>query len=1144
MLTRHAGLLHRPTPPFASKVMDSFGAVRALANEKHKEMRLKASGDSTPSSLLAAARGATGIQVQSVPPEHPLLGGGEGALHLSSRAIYISNNLAPELAAFVEAHEFAHYWIETPDDPAIVPRTTDPGAPEEATPLGLRRVEAYSAHELRERYANVFAREFLLPRFEAKRLFVDEGKTAPGISKDLNLPIGLVHQQLAVALLLPETPQSPADELEPTERPGLDDSQRAAAEHEGSPLLVEAGPGTGKTRTLIARTEFLLTRKGVPAPSILALTFSNKAAREIRERVAANMPAAAAELWAGTFHAFGLEILRKFGHLASVAEPVRLLDQADALAMLEEDLPHLGLDHYLLLHEPLLNLRYVLGAISRAKDEVKSPADYAAAAARMADTARTEDDHLKAAKAAEVARVYRHYDDRMREQGTVDFSDLINRPVEIFRNHPEVRQELRNQYQHLLVDEYQDVNRASALLVKEIAGEGERLWAVGDTRQSIYRFRGAAPTNTRDFERDYPTGRRKPLKVNYRSRKEIVDAFGAYSETMKVGGSQSDVLEAKRGTGAQAIDCNVARDREAEIAGIAEAVERYRRQGILHRDQAVLCRVHGNLEKIAVGLEAAGVPVLYLGDLFERPEVSDLLALQSFAAEPHRGGLYRVAQVAPYRTSLTDVRVFLAYAAKMRKTPLDALSDIPAVPNLSDAGRTSLGRLSDDLEGVGYKTGPGSLFCHLLFDRGAILRDLLVGDTAADQQRRLALHQFLQFAIDYESVKDADPKRHLLDWVRRLEIFGDERSLREPPDAIKEIDAVRLMTIHASKGLEFKVVHLPALGAGMFPLTWRGQRCPLPEGMLPTNSKDDHKEEEECLFYVALSRARDHLSLSRAQRYSAKQRSNPSKALTQIVGHLPRAPDSDPTWTASLPVMDLASDRPDLRVESLQHDGRDIELYLGCPRRYLYQIVLGLSGDREDNGYVRFHRVIYRVLRWMGGQTTPSKPDALAAEFEAAWYEIGPHDHSLEALYRAAAKRILEQALARQRVGIDFGKNLELELEGYTITLPIDEMEQGSRGPVLRRIRTGRPPSKPDQRHLHAMMLAAGRQKILGTSRFEVQYMTTDDLVPISLNRVMDRRLADIRQALRGAAAGRFPPKPSDGCPRCAHYFICPALPL
>ena len=475
---------------------------------------------------------------------------------------------------------------------------------------------------------------------------------------------------------------------------------------------------------------------------------------------------------------------------------------------------------------------------------------------------------------------------------------------------------------------------------------------------------------------------------------------------------------------------------------------------------------------------------------------------------------------------------------------MDALADIRKVPDLSEAGRASLGRLAKDLEGVGYKTGPGSLLCHLLFNCGPLLHALLVGDTAADQQRRLATHQFLQFAIENEAADEGDPKRHLLDWVRRLEIFGDERALREPPAAIEGIDAVRLMTVHASKGLEFKVVHLPTLGAGMFPLRRQGQRCPLPDGMLPTNAKDDHEEEEECLFYVALSRARDHLSLSRAQRYSAKQGSNASKALNQIASHLPRTPHTEPTWTASLPITEPTHDRPDLHVQNVQHDGRDIELFLGCPRRYLYQIVLGLSGDREDNGYVRFHRAVYRVLRWMGDQEEPIEAAALTAEFEAAWHEIGPHDNSLEALYRAAAKRILEQALGRLRAGIYFGKMLELELDGHTITLPIDEMEQSGDSFVVRRVRTGRPPSKPDQRHLHAMILAAGRSKILGAGRFEIQYLTTNDTVPVSLDGVMDRRLDDVRLALRAAATGRFSPTPSDSCPRCPHYFICPAVPL
>jgi superfamily I DNA/RNA helicase len=1124
--------------------MDSFGTVRALAREKHDALRARAGGNTAPQ-LLAAARKDAGLKVQKLPADHPRLAGGDGALHRKSNAIYISATLDPDMAAFVEAHEFGHFWIETPSDPVIVSRGSDPGVPEEDTQLGLKRVEAYSPEELRERFANVFAREFLLPCPEARRLFVDLRQTALKIAGDLTLPLGLVHQQLATSLLLPEVPKPVSGETPSAERPGLDDSQGDAAHHEGSPLLVEAGPGTGKTRTLIARLEFLLGKKH-PAASILALTFSNKAAREIRERVAWTMPKAAAEIWTGTFHAFGLELLRKYGHLIGIAQPVRLLDQADILALLEDDLLSLQLDHYLRLYEPLSDLRFVLGAISRAKDEVKSPDDYAKAVQRMAQKAAPGDEAalLKVAKAEEVARVFKHYDAKMRDAGWVDFSDLINRPVELLRKHPEVRDELRGQYQHLLVDEYQDVNRASALLVKELAGDGERLWVVGDARQSIYRFRGAAPQNTLNFETEYPNGKRKPLKVNYRSRQQIVDTFGGYAGHMRVGGKKAVKLEAKRGSGPDAVDCNVAADRDAEICGIADTIEKHRANGIAYREQAVLCRVHSNLERVALGLEAAGVPVLYLGDLFERPEVGDLLSLISFVSEPHRGGLLRVADLPAYRTSLDDVRAFLAYAESADKRPAEALTDLEQVLGLSPDGKASLARLAADLDGIGFRTGPGAFLCHVLFNRGTLLRDYLGGDTPPDQQRRLAIHQLVQFAIE-NNADAGDPKRALLQWIRRLEVFGDERALREAPAAVEGIDAVRLMTVHGSKGLEFKVVHLPMLGAGMFPLKRQGDRCPAPEGLLPTSPIEDHDEEEECLFYVALSRARDHFSLSRAGRYSDKQKSNPAEPLLQIAEHLPRAPDGDPTWVQKLPPMPSNIHRPDLALAALEHDGRDIELYIDCPRRYLYQLVLGLSGGRDDTAYVRFHRAVYRVLEWMRAQTGSIEAQVLADTLDAAWRDIGPTGDPLEPFFRASANRILDHARGRQRDGIAFGTVVPLTLGDRTINLPIDEIERAGGNLVVRRLRTGRAPSRPDQRHLHALMLHAVREKMGRSASFEVQYLTTSEPAPITLDGVMKNRLADAEKALDQIAKGLYPAQPKDGedCPRCPHYFICPSVP-
>lgn len=1122
--------------------MDSFEAVRKLARAKHEDAKARASGGTKAIVLLRAAREVAPASVQPLPSEHPLLAGGDGALHRKDgvASIYISSALAPELAAYVEAHEFGHLWIETPDEPAVVAKGSDPGGPEQNSPLGLRRVQAYSPQELRERYANVFAREFLLPGQDAQQLF-RSGKSAATIAVERGLPLGLVYQQLAVALLLPDASDRPGGET--AERPDLDPSQRNAAEHEGGPLLVEAGPGTGKTRTLIARIEHLLARN-VPAPSILALTFSNKAAREIWHRVAATAPQAAPEIWAGTFHAFGLEFLRKFGHLDGLPESIRLLDQADQLALLERDLPALGLDHYLRLHEPLLELRYILGAISRAKDEVFTPDDYAQAAQNMRANADGDPERiLRADKATEVAHVYAHYEKRLRDEGLVDFADLINRPIEILRSHPDVRDELRGQYRHQLVDEYQDVNRASALLLRELAGDGANLWVVGDARQSIYRFRGAAPSNTTNFEQDYARGTRTALEINYRSRKQIVDAFGAFAGHMRVGRSSRTQLTAQRGPGVDVVDINVSTNRDSEVAGIAAAIDAHRAAGRAYADQAVLCRTHAHLQRIAAGLEAAGIPILYLGDLFERNEVRDLLAVLSFVAERHRGGLLRVATLAPYRMPLADVRTFLAHCATSDTTPPAALADVEHIAELSPEGRAALRRLGADLVTVGFKTGPGQFLCDLLFERGFI-RDYLGGMMPADQQKRLAIHQFLQFAIENDGPGPGDPKRRLLDWIRRLEVFGDERALRETPAAVEGIDAVRLMTVHQSKGLEFKVVHLPTLGRRVFPLQRQWERCPAPEGMRAGTAEDDHAEEEECLFYVALSRAKDHLSLSRAERYSDKQRSNPSEFVEAIRSHLPRPPDAAPTWTAPLTATQAQRDRPDLRVFHREHDARDIELYLKCPRSYLYQAVLDLSGSRVDNGYVRFHRTVYRVLHWLSEQGGRASEEHLATEFEVRWAETGPFDHPFEPLYRRAATHILGLANARPRQGVRFGETLSLKLGQHTLEVVADEIEVEGASFVVRRLRSGRPPKAKDQRHLHALIAEAGRQTLGSGARFELHYLSTNQPIDASFAaKTLADRLDAVRDALAAMEEGRYPAEPSDDCPRCPHYFICDSVP-
>ena len=1119
--------------------MEGFDLIRHSARLRHAEARAKAGGVNTAAALLDGATGLTGVARQAVPDDDPVLCGAEAVLDRSAPAIFYKQSVGAAEAAFYQAHEFAHYWLDSVTGACSVGEIDD-SMPEERIPLGIQRVEGYGPRERRECQANVFAREFLLPTSEARRLFLKEKLQATAIAQLLGVSLGMIHQQLALALLVPEMEID--EQSGKRASPPLDDSQRAAAEAEEGPHLVEAGPGTGKTRTLTARIAWLLERGTEPA-SILALTFSNKAAEEMRERVAVAAPEAAPAIWAGTFHSFGLELLRKYGNLLGLPPEVRVIDPGDALLRLEEMLPSLPLKHYLQLYDPAIALHDILCAISRAKDELVGPEEYRAFGEAMLASASDEAAREDAEKVLEIAAVFAAYEEMLESEHVVDFSGLISKPVALLRDHPEVAEEIRAQYKQILVDEYQDVNRASGVLLKLLGGDGKSLWVVGDARQSIYRFRGAAPVNIREFERDFPGAKKLSLNVNYRSQEHVVRLVEIFAAGMKAGiGGLPARWKSERGAQGGEIVLEVAPDFAAEAAGLADEINRRRDQGIRYKDQAILCRSHTNLARFAQRLEAHGIPVLYLGDVFERPEIRDMLALLSFTCEAGRGGLFRLAQFPEYQIPIVDVRKLLNFAAEKEIYPTDALRSLDDIAELTAEGRSGLQRLAAHLADVEHKTTPAALLFDYLFEKSRYLDCVLADETIGGQQKRLALYQLLQFALEHKPAWKGNWRRQLLQWIRRLETFGEERQLRELPAAAREIDAVRLLTVHASKGLEFSTVYLPALGTGMFPVNPQYNPCPPPRGMLADDPKESHLEEEECLFFVAMSRARDVLCLSRAETYGAMKR-NPSPLLVKIESHVPRLPKR---WKSAGLVESGAEPLPHLANDLGEYAAEDLDQYIKCPRAYLYQRVLGLSGARDDNAYVRFHRAVYSVLRWMGG-IEPSKAVAIDEAFKqlrAAWEEIGPSDHPYSPVYLTNAEAIIERAISRRAGKVEIVEaDWQIERPGGRIRLRPDHVEIGPEGPVVRRLRTGKPPKKIDD-DMYALY-QEGAARAYGKARVEALYLTTDETVPVEMSaKVIAGRLAKYDDAIAGIRAGEFPAKPSDRmCPRCPQYFICPALP-
>jgi DNA helicase II / ATP-dependent DNA helicase PcrA len=1133
--------------------MDAFDPIRDAAARLHTELVTAGADRSRSWAMVGAAVRRLELELVWLPADDPVLKGAFAVFDEQSGTICCTEGGDAARRVELIAHEIGHAYIHAASSRCTA-HDVDASRPTEAAPVGLQRVEDYGTRERRELQANVFAREFLLPRAEARRLHLEERLGAAAIADGLQLPKDLVRQQLLDALLLPDAPPA---EPEPTGhgvRP--DPSQDAAAGHRGSAYLLQAGPGTGKTRTLVKRVVSLVD-EGIDPGTILVLTFSNRAAGELLERTTAAVPDAAPNIWIGTFHAFGLDLIRRYHDKLGLPADPPLFDRSDAIEVLEDILPTLPLVHYRNLWDPALVLRDIVAAISRAKDELTDPARYRALAQTMLDHAAGDEARGAAEQALEVAQVYECYERALRARRAVDFGDLVMRPTLLLEMDEAVRAAVRLRHRHVLVDEYQDVNRASARLLRAVAGDGRRLWVVGDSRQSIYRFRGASSANMTAFTGEYPDVAVGQLSINYRSSQEIVDAVVGFAPHM--GASQGMLpLTVTAARGSTAIRPQLRRfdALELEAAGLAASVRELEAAGVRLRDQAVLCRSNGRLDELAAALEARGVPVLHLGSLFERDEVRDLLALLSLAVDPFGDGLARVGAMPRYDLSLQDVRTVTLRLRETDQAAVEKLARVVATPGLSEDGARGLARLAADLHGLKTDASPWEFLTTYLLDRADLLAALAARDAEADRIRAVAVWQFLNFIRERGPTGPGLPIQRALDRVRQLVLLAEERDLRQVPAGALHMDAVRLMTVHGSKGLEFEAVHIPGLTVSSFPSSNRGRRCPAPDGMITgaenltgaEEAKRAHSREEECLFFVAASRARTHLRLylSRRQPNGRDRAASPYLGWFPGTGleEVPRPPTSPLPPGAPRPALGPIAWPNGCHVTNTR-----LRLYEQCPRRFFYTHVLGLGGARKSTAFTRTHDCLYEFIQWLSAARLGGEigEDVAMCEFERIWQAGGPTDHAFAADYRRLADRLV-RALMRLGAGRRFRKAEPLAIDfpsGRILVQPEETTELPNGTVVLRRVRTGYKRSDEYDRLDYALYHLAARARYGAAYVVEALHLTDESVEAVGVSAAkMNNRRTKSEAMLAGIAAGRFPPDiDAVRCPRCPHFFICAATP-
>jgi len=512
-----------------------------------------------------------------------------------------------------------------------------------------------------------------------------------------------------------------------------------------------------------------------------------------------------------------------------------------------------------------------------------------------------------------------------------------------------------------------------------------------------------------------------------------------------------------------------------------------------------------------------------------------------------------------YAIPLQDVYRATRRLRELGKPALAGLSEIASLAEFSSQGAAGLKRLADDLGGLRSEGMAWDFLATYLLDRSGLVREMASRDTVSAWMRSAAIWQFLNFVREQSPVGAGFPIRRTLDRIRQMVLLAEERDLRQVPASALHMDAVRLMTVHGSKGLEFEAVHIPGMTKVSFPTNYQGQRVPPPVGMIADagglsvkeESKRSHTQEEECLFFVAMSRARTHLRMYQ----SHTQESGDARAPSPFLDGLRHTHVHEIVSPATLP-LPAGAPRPmpivvQYPAERHVTDAR-LGLYKKCPRRFFYTHVLGLGGARKPTAFSRTHDCLYLLMDWLAESRAAGAVSVADAEkaFEAIWNERGPIDHAFVAEYRSLATRIIA-ALIRSGDGRAFreAEAIEVRLAHGLIRVEPDEVAELADGTiVLRRVRTGYLRSSEYQSPDHieyALYITACRERFGRGAFVEAVHLTDEVVEPVEItDRVIGNRMADAGKMLAGIAAGAFPAKTDAiGCARCPHFFICAAVP-
>lgn len=959
---------------------------------------------------------------------------------------------------------------------------------------------------------------------------------------------------------------------------GLNPPQCEAVIHDEGPLLIIAGAGTGKTTVVTRRIAYLIAEKRARPEEILALTFTDKAAAEMEERVDQLVPYGYADVPISTFHAFGDRVLRENALEVGLTPELRILTRAEQVIFFRDHLFGFPLKYYRPLSDPTKFVDAILGLFSRCKDEDITPEEYLKFATELQARAEAEPEDTelrdRATQQMELALTYRRYQELMAAAGNVDFGDQIIYALRLFRLRPYILSAYQKRFRYILVDEFQDTNYAQFELVKLLAAKHQNIAVVADDDQSIYKFRGAAISNVLGFKEHYPGARGVVLTENHRSPQAILDAayrlirFNDPDRLEVKHGIDKRLLSAKgEGTAPWHIHFDTATSEADGVAQlIAEGVEAGRRYG----DFAILVRSNNDADPFLRSLNMRGIPWTFSGNqgLYARPEIRLLIAfLRCLARIDDSVSLHYLASSTLYRMPMVDLTRCATYADRKNRPLFDVFRAIEETPelveHLSVEGKAAIAKLQEDL--LRYmerarEIPTGELLYEMLSECGWIARMAKTGSVEEEAEVQ-NIRKFFDKIRAVGQVLRHDRVPQFVSYLDSLIDAGDDPAVAE---AEMDTDAVHVMTVHKAKGLEFPVVFLVGLVSNRFPWPRRRDPIELPteliKDVLPTG--DFHLQEERRLFYVGMTRAREALYLTSARDYGGSRERKVSQFLLEALD-LPKTPAA-PRKASALEAIQQNAPPPERDQEGLGPIPDDepltishqqVDDYQTCPLKYKYVHILRVPIIRHHSvayGSALHKAVEHYLRRRAAGLFTPEE-DLLKA-FDEAWQNEGfvtwEHEEQRKEAGRQALRRFYheEEALGTKPTYVE--KEFAFTLGKDRVRGRFDRVDLVEDGGAViidyksSDLRTQKDADKRAKESLQLSIYTLAHEQMHGRlpDRVELHFLETGLVGRATRTRQnLEEAVLRIQEAARGIRSRDYTATPDYmACRYCAYNQICP----